>query len=182
MAVLQTILNLLVASPPSQPELVVPAAPTTYTVHPLTSEQLDEVLRLNLRCFQNGENYTKHTFSYLLDEPRTIAYRAVTPENEMVGFVFVMVNENGAGHLTTIGVAPEHRRRGVGDKLLGHVDRALAAKEIATAVLEVRVGNTGAQEMYRRAGYSVVQRIGNYYNNGEDCFLMMKPIAAEPPK
>ena len=41
-------------------------------------------------------------------------------------------------------------------------------------MLEVRVGNDGAQELYRNNGFNVVQRIVNYYNNGEDCFLMMK--------
>jgi [ribosomal protein S18]-alanine N-acetyltransferase len=45
-----------------------------------------------------------------------------------------------------------------------------------TLVLEVRVSNTAAQELYRKLGFSVVQRIARYYNNGEDCFLMMKAI------
>jgi ribosomal protein S18 acetylase RimI-like enzyme len=44
-------------------------------------------------------------------------------------------------------------------------------------MLEVRVGNYGAQQLYRRAGYHVVQRIAAYYNNGEDCYLMMKSLA-----
>jgi len=40
----------------------------------------------------------------------------------------------------------------------------------------VRVLNTSAQDLYRRIGYVVVQRIGKYYTNGEDCFLMMKSL------
>jgi ribosomal-protein-alanine N-acetyltransferase len=134
------------------------------------------VLRLNIRCFRNGDNYTKHTFAYLLNEPKTLSYRMITTQGEIVGFVFVMVNDNNAAHLTTIGVAPEHRRRRIAVRLLKHVERSLTQKEIGTLMLEVRVSNTGAQDLYRRLGYWTVQRIAKYYSNGEDCFLMMKAL------
>lgn len=177
MAVFETIRKFFVVPQASAPEEAVLAEPTTYNVRPLTSAQLDEVLRLNLRCFQNGENYTKHTFAFLLGEPGTLSLRAVDAAGQMVGFAFVMINENGAAHLTTIGVAPEHRRRGVAKKLLARLEKALEAKKVQTVVLEVRVGNVSAQSLYKLAGYCVVQRVGNYYNNGEDCFLMMKSLA-----
>lgn len=176
MAVLASIRNFFAPAGFAEPREVVPAPPTTYEVRPLTLDHLPEVSRLNVRCFQNGDNYTKHTFEYLLNEPRTLSYRVVTPSDVLVGFVFVMVNDNNAAHLTTIGVAPEHRRRGVAITLLRHIEHSLRSREIGTIMLEVRVGNEGAQELYRRFGYTVVQRIGKYYNNGEDCFLMMKSL------
>jgi ribosomal-protein-alanine N-acetyltransferase len=177
MAVFETIRKFFVPPQPCESGEVEPAPPTVYSVRLLTADQLDEVIRLNLRCFRNGENYTKHTFSFLLNEPGTISYRVVDAEGTMVGFAFVMINQNGAAHLTTIGVAPEHRRRGLAARLLAHLEKTLTAKQIQTIVLEVRVGNTDAQELYYKAGYNVVQRIANYYNNGEDCFLMMKSLA-----
>jgi len=176
MAVLQTLRNFFVPAEPAVAEIIVPAPPTVYDVRPLTHKNLKEVLRLNIRCFRDGENYTKHTFAYLLNEPKTLSYRVVTPTDEMVGFVVVMVNENGAGHLTTIGVAPEHRRRGLAHRLLIHTEEALRARAISTVMLEVRVGNTSAQRLYREHGYHIAQRIRKYYNNGEDGFLMMKPL------
>jgi ribosomal-protein-alanine acetyltransferase len=176
MAVLETILNFFGPAIPAEPETIVPAPPTTYEVRPLTMDHLPEVVRLNLRCFRNGDNYTKHTFEYLLNEPRTLSYRMVTPADALAGFVFVMVNDNNAAHLTTIGVAPEHRRRKIAARLLEHVEKSLVEREVGTVMLEVRVGNTFAQELYRRSGYMIVQRIGKYYNNGEDCFLMMKAL------
>lgn len=177
MAVLQTIRKLFVPFEVAEPETVVPAPPTTYGIHPLTDKHLNEVLRLNVRCFRNGENYTKHTFSYLLGEPRNLSYRVATAAGEMVGFVFVLVNEDGSAHLTTIGVAPEHRRRSLAKLLLLHVENALRTRGIFTIVLEVRVGNTAAQDLYRDVGYTVVQRLAKYYNNGEDCYLMVKSLA-----
>ena len=177
MAVLQTIRNFFVPPVAGEVEVIVEAPQTTYEVHPLTSSQLNEVLRLNVRCFRNGENYTKHTFNYLLGEPRNLSYRIVTAAGEMVGFVFVIVNEDGSAHLTTIGVAPEHRRRHLAQRLLTHVEDALRKRNVLTVVLEVRVSNTSAQKLYLAAGYTTVQRLASYYHNGEDCYLMMKSLA-----
>ena len=176
MAVLETLRSFFVPTAYAEPEVIVPAPICEYDIKPLTRDQLPEVLRLNIRCFRNGDNYTKHTFDYLLNQPKTLSYRTVTERGEMVGFAFVMVNENNAAHLTTIGVAPEHRRRGIAEKLLKHIEYALSERDVATVMLEVRVGNTVAQKLYRDAGYTVVQRIAKYYNNGEDCFLMMKAL------
>lgn len=175
MAVLQIIRNLFVSTEIAEPEAVVPAAPTVYEIHPLTEKHLKEVMRLNLRCFKKGENYTKHTFSYLLGEPTTLSYRIATPSEEIVGFIFVMTNQ-GTGHITTIGVAPEHRRRRLAQKMLQHAEESLKTREIATVSLEVRVSNIAAQSLYRDFGYTIVQRLNNYYNNGEDAFLMVKSL------
>ncbi len=176
MAVLETIRNFFVPAFFAEPEIIVPAPPMVYDIRPLTLAHLPEVLRLNIRCFRKGDNYTKFIFDYLLNEPRTLSYRMDTPAGEMVGFGFVMVKEHNAAHITTIGVAPEHRRRQIAARLIGRIEESLRKREIGTVMLEVRVSNLDAQQLYRRSGYMVVQRIGKYYNNGEDCFLMMKPL------
>ena len=151
MAVFQSIRNFLVPAIAAEPELIVPAPPTAYEIRPLTEKHLKEVLKLNLRCFKSGENYTKYTFSYLLNEPNTLSYRIITPSEQMVAFIFVMNNANGTGHITTIGVAPEHRRRGLANQLLKHTEEALRKRDINTLMLEVRVSNLSAQNLYKEA-------------------------------
>jgi [ribosomal protein S18]-alanine N-acetyltransferase len=158
-------------------ECVIPAPLTDYEIRPLTAKQLDEICRLNRRCFKQGENYNRHTLSYLLSEPRTLSYRATTtPAGEMTAFIFVTTAADGTGHITTIGVAPEHRRRGLAQRLLTHAENALRRRRISLVRLEVRVSNVAAQSLYRQLGYAVVQRLDGYYNNGEDGFLMVKSL------
>jgi len=176
MAVFQSIRDFFVPTTVFEPEIIVPAPPTRYEIRSLTDKHLKEVLKLNLRCFMAGENYTKYTFSYLLNEPKTLSYRMVTPNEQIVAFVFVMTNGDGTGHITTIGVAPEHRRRGLANKLLFHTEEALRKRNINTVMLEVRVSNLPAQNLYREFGYAAVQRLTGYYNNGEDGFLMVKSL------
>ena len=176
MAVLETIKSFFVPSPATADEVITAAPLTQYEIKHLTPNSLKEVLRLNLRCFTAGDSYNKHTLNYLLNESRTLSYQAVTPQGDLVAFAFVMMNPNGAAHLTTIGVAPEHRRRGIAERLLDHIENKLRRKDVGTIMLEVRVSNYGAQQLYRRKGFHVVQRIASYYNNGEDCYLMMKAL------
>jgi ribosomal-protein-alanine acetyltransferase len=157
-------------------ETIEPAPATTYSIRPLTEKQSKEVLKLNLRCFRNGENYTKYTFAYLFNEPRSISYQIATAGGEMAAFAFVLLNPDGAAHLTTIGVAPEQRRRGLASRLLNHLDEILRIKGVSTIVLELRVSNFEAKELYAEAGYTLVNRLTNYYSDGEDCFLMVKSL------
>ncbi|MFN6964408.1 MAG: ribosomal protein S18-alanine N-acetyltransferase [Pyrinomonadaceae bacterium] len=181
MAFLQTIRSLFSpAAARREPvvEVLAPAPPdTAYGLARLHGGNIKELVILNQRCFTNGDSYSRQTFNYLLDEPRTLGYQVRTESGEMAAFAFVMTDlDSGSAHLTTIGVAPEHRRRGLATKLLKHVERMLQAKGIGTLMLEVRVGNRGAQELYERAGYSIVQRIEKYYGNGEDGYLMIKSL------
>ncbi|MGI8469282.1 MAG: ribosomal protein S18-alanine N-acetyltransferase [Pyrinomonadaceae bacterium] len=177
MAVFQKILEFFTPLQP-EPEIIVSAPlAATYQIRPLTDKHLDEVLHLNRRCFKKGENYTKYTFSFLLSEPNTLSYRIASQTENMVAFIFVTVGEDGAGHITTVGVAPEHRRRGLARKLLAHVEEALKKRGISTICLEVRIDNIPAQMLYRHFGYAIVQKLPKYYNNGEDGFLMVKSLS-----
>lgn len=180
MAFLQVIRNIFIPFSSREADAVVPAPPTSYSVLPLAEKNLDDVIRLNFRCFENGENYTKHTFSYLLSQHNSVCLQVVTAESQMVAFLCVLLGEDGTGHITTIGVAPEHRRRGLGELLLGQLDEVLFKRGIRSVVLEVRNGNTAAQNLYKACGFTVVQRLAGYYNNGEDALLMVKALNNPP--
>jgi ribosomal-protein-alanine acetyltransferase len=148
----------------------------TFLIRPLTLSQIDELWQLDKRCFVNGEAYSRQTLEYLLGEPNNISFRAVLTSGAMIGFVIAMLEEDGTGHITTIGVAPEFRRRGIARRLLQKAEDAFRRRSVALMRLEVRAVNTGAQQLYQRAGYTTVQRLARYYSNGGDGLLMVKSI------
>jgi ribosomal protein S18 acetylase RimI-like enzyme len=147
-----------------------------YDVRPLTVAQLDECWRLDQRCFVDGEAYSRETFEYLLTSPESVSYRAVTPEGTMVGFIVGIVEPDATGHITTLGVAPEHRRRGVAQRMLLKVEEGFRRRGVRITRLEVRSVNTGAQDLYAKLGFSVTQRLPRYYSNGGDGLLMIKSL------
>lgn len=143
---------------------------------PLSLADLNELWQLDLRCFVDGEAYERETFRYLLSNPNTVSRQIRSAHNEMVAFAIAIVEPDGIGHITTVGVAPEHRRRGLARLLLLELERSLAARNVSTIRLEVRVDNSSAQNLYHSLGYSIVQRMGKYYSSGQDGYLMVKSL------
>ena len=153
-----------------------PASVFQYDIRPLTISQLDECWRLDQRCFVDGEAYSRETFDYLLTAPESVSYRAVTSGGIMVGFVIGLVEPDHTGHVTTVGVAPEHRRRHLAKRLMSEVEMGFRRRNVRLVRLEVRSLNSAAQRLYEGIGYTVTQRLPKYYSNGGDGLLMLKSI------
>lgn len=153
-----------------------PAPETRYFIKPLTKENLPELMRLSVRCFRGSETYNRETFDYLLSDPSVISYQMIAAKGEITAFVFIIDNKSLIAHITTIAVAPEHRKRGLARTLLAHAEKSLTAKGFESLMLEVRVSNTAAQNLYHDAGYVTIQKLNNYYLDGEDAFMMSKSL------
>jgi len=153
-----------------------PSWGASYDIRPLTISQLDECWRLDQRCFIDGEAYSRETFDYLLTAPESISFRAVTTGGVMAGFVIGLVEPDHTGHVTTVGVAPEHRRRNLAKRLMGQVEDGFRKRNVRLVRLEVRTLNAAAQKLYESLGYSITQRLPKYYSNGGDGLLMLKSL------
>jgi ribosomal protein S18 acetylase RimI-like enzyme len=161
---------------PMSDETVALSPDLGYDVRPLTVSQLDECWRLDQRCFVDGEAYSRDTFEYLLTAPECVAYRCVTSRGSMVGFVIGLVEPDHTGHITTIGVAPDHRRRNLAKRLMLRAEEGFRRRSVRLTRLEVRSINVFAQQLYLSLGYTVTQRLPKYYSNGGDGLLMVKSL------
>ena len=147
-----------------------------YDIRLLTISHLDECWRLDQRCFVDGEAYSRETFEYLLTATEAVAYRATTAAGSMVGFVIGLVEPDHTGHITTVGVAPDHRRRHLAKRLMAEVERGFKQRNVRIVRLEVRSLNIAAQKLYESLGYAITQRLPKYYSNGGDGLLMLKSL------
>ena len=186
MAVLKKIRSRWLSQTPQEPpssdyprlaDNVVSLAPDLrYDIRPLSISQLDECWRLDQRCFVDGEAYSRDTFEYLLTAPEAVSYRIVTHNGFMVGFVIGLIEPDHTGHITTVGVAPDHRRRHLANRLMLKVEEGFRRRNVRIVRLEVRSLNVSAQQLYLSLGYAVTQRLPKYYSNGGDGLLMVKSL------
>lgn len=146
------------------------------TLCPLTLADLNELWLLDLAVFTDGEAYERETFRHLLSNPRCVGRQVRRGGDEMVGFAIGLVEDGGIGHITTIGVGREFRRRNLARIMLLSLEQAFAVKGVTTVRLEVRTDNVAAQELYQQLGYAVTQRMKRYYSTGDDGYLMVKAI------
>jgi len=126
--------------------------------------------------------WPRYAFEQELSGNRLARYLVARAGDTVVAFagVWLMVDD---AHVTTFGVHPQWRRRGIGQQLLLAVAdeaRALGARRLT---LEVRVSNTAAQSLYERFGFEIVGRRPAYYtDDGEDAYIMTTPPLAHPPQ
>ena len=79
----------------------------------------------------------------------------------------------GEAQIYNIAIAPEFRRRGIGEALLMHLIDISSERGCSMVTLEVRAGNEAAMELYKKLGFKEVGRRKGYYaKGGEDAVLM----------
>jgi ribosomal protein S18 acetylase RimI-like enzyme len=153
------------------------------TIHRMTISDLNACWALDHRCFEDGEAYDRETFRYLLSNPYSVSYKIIGGRGIMLGFVVGLIERDGTGHVIALGVAPEQRRLGYARWLMECVEDGFRVNGVGTLRLEVRTTNIGAQRLYIKLGYVIVERMQNYYSNGDDGFLMVKSIIdLSPPE
>jgi len=83
--------------------------------------------------------------------------------------------------LLALAVLPAFQRRGIGSKLLAHVidvaERVAPASRISQLRLTVAEDNAGAQRLYARAGFHVVEGAATY-DRGQKALRMVRPLAS----
>jgi len=153
-----------------------PAISIEFSIEPMTEHDLLEVVEIeeasNLSPWGWDAYHTElqaGTNSLLL-VARLSTTDAISPG--IAGFIVARYMADEI-HVNNVAVRPEFRRRHIGERLLQTALSWGRAKRVAQAVLEVRAGNTSAQELYRACGFEVVGRRHRYYNSPvEDALLM----------
>ena len=83
-------------------------------------------------------------------------------------------------HITTIGVDPNQRGRGLGELLLLCMFDEAVARSANWLTLEVRVTNAAAQALYQKYGFTAHGTRKRYYSdNNEDALIMWSPALGE---
>lgn len=101
-------------------------------------------------------------------------------KDPVVGFagMWIMFDE---AHITTIGVHPDERGKGLGELMLVQLFIEAASRGAEMLTLEVRVSNDSAQALYRKYGFERQGVRRRYYSdNGEDAYIMWSPNIRRP--
>jgi ribosomal-protein-alanine N-acetyltransferase len=110
---------------------------------------------------------------FVLVSPNIVRLK-IDYDNQMIAFVAGDTRLNqGAGWIITLGVAPEWRRMGLGERLLAAAEQAMHMPALR---LTVRASNQAAIALYQKAGYHQVGVSSRYYVGGEDGLIFEKRI------
>ncbi|HEX5504386.1 MAG TPA: ribosomal protein S18-alanine N-acetyltransferase, partial [Thermomicrobiales bacterium] len=182
-----------------------------YYIEPMQQEDVPEVSQVERRCFTNPwptsayrrELRSPENNAYVVLRWRDPHPGGAAPGDErsrggLVRFPFARRGETAAtkspiygfagmwvmldeAHVTTIGVAPGHRGRSLGEYLFITMIEEAIRRRARWVTLEVRVSNAAAQGLYEKYGFTRQGLRKRYYSdNGEDAHIMWSPDLTDP--
>jgi len=133
------------------------------------------------------EDYPFFFYKSILDnfnEAFLVAYLKDKPE-KLVGYIMWRVERTPSkhslrlinkGHLVSIAVSSDSRRKGVASALLSKSMPAILKHQLKEYVLEVRVTNYGAIKLYEKFNYKTEGIKKKYYKDGENAYFMVYKV------
>lgn len=138
------------------------------TIRPFHCNDLPRILTIERQC--HAYPWSEEIFREEMATAHSRLWVCVDGE-EIAGFL-CWWTISGEIEIQNVATALRHRRKGVGRSLLAAVLAAASREGISRALLEVRVGNLGAIDLYREFGFSDCGTRRCYYPDGEDALLM----------
>jgi ribosomal-protein-alanine N-acetyltransferase len=129
---------------------------------------LESILQIEKQSFPKSP-YDWTTFlnlHYLYAETFLVYVDTIPGQKEEQILGYVIFSQDG--HIISIAVFPQHRRKGVGTQLL---QRVMKTPRIKKVWAEVRRSNQGAQTFYFKMGFQITDRVPNYYGT-EDALII----------
>jgi ribosomal-protein-alanine N-acetyltransferase len=137
------------------------------------------VMEINLRTLP--EHYSDYFYESLLEElPEAFIVAEIS--GKMVGYIMCKIEHGFSnfkklgfvkkGHVVSVAVIDEHRRKGYGSVLVDEAVKGVKTIQGSELYLEVRCSNNDAVRLYEKLGFSIIQRLKAYYRDGEDAYVM----------
>jgi ribosomal-protein-alanine N-acetyltransferase len=158
----------------------------TFKLRKFTLNDLKRITYINRACLP--ENYSDYFFVDLHRKfPETFI---IAEENgEVVGYIlcrietglssFVLRGLMKKGHVVSVAVLPQHRRKGIGRALVTKAMENMQLYKAKQCFLEVRVTNTPAINLYKKLGFQVSRTMRTYYADGTDAYVMTRKLSFE---
>ncbi len=148
-----------------------------------TIEDLEAVIEVNEK--ELPEDYPYFFYKSILDNYPEAFLVACNNDEKVIGYTMWRVEKAPAnhslkfvnkGHLVSIAVFKKYKRLGVASALLANSLKNLKKYKIHEFVLEVRVSNYTAINLYKKFNFATHSIKEKYYRDGENAYYMtLKP-------
>lgn len=133
---------------------------------------IKRVLEIETSCFNDP-----YPPSILIDIYNLGAgFLVAQQDNMVVGYIIFWIRYEDEGHIISLAVDKEYRRKNIGSQLVDYAIDIFNKCNVREIKLEVRVGNRGAREFYKECSFEEKEVLKNYYEDGEDAVMMRKAL------
>jgi ribosomal-protein-alanine N-acetyltransferase len=140
------------------------------TVRPFEFDDSRELLEMEETIFNEP-----NPLLYAMIESRPMeGFIVAEEEGEIIGYLLGTLLMDEA-RILLIAVKDKHRRRGIGSRLVKEYVESVTGRA-SMIRLEVRTSNLAAQTFYFKLGFRFIGMVNNYYRNGDNAYIMVKPM------
>ncbi|MCL4430327.1 MAG: GNAT family N-acetyltransferase [Chloroflexi bacterium] len=155
----------------------------TFTLRKFVPDDLQSVMQINRVCLP--ENYTDFFFVDLHQRfPET--FIVAEEDGKVAGYIMCRIEVGLSnfglgglvrkGHVVSIAVMPQGRRKGIASALIKRALEGMEYYKAKQGFLEVRVTNEAGISLYKKLGFEITRTINGYYSDGEDAYVMTKRL------
>lgn len=144
------------------------------TLRDYRDEDFDMLWAIDQACFPPGIAYSEAELAHYVR--RSGAFTIIAEVHGETGGFIVAEAKRSQGHLITLDIKQEFRRKGIGSKLMFAAEARLKNSGCELSLLEAAVNNLSALAFYKRHGYVVLKTIPRYYDGKLDALLMGKRL------
>ncbi|MDI6897717.1 ribosomal protein S18-alanine N-acetyltransferase [Methanocella conradii] len=139
-------------------------------IRPFELDDSREILEIEEAVF-----HEPNPLLYAMIESRPMEGFIVAEEGgEVVGYLLGALYMDEA-RILLLAVKEGYRRRGIGSMLVKeYIDSVRGRASMVR--LEVRASNLAAQTFYFKQGFKFLGMVSNYYRNGDNAYIMVKPM------
>lgn len=135
----------------------------------------EDLYRIDSACFEREISYSRRELNHYISQRGSLTLVA-EDQGKPIGFIIVRREAGRCGHVITIDILPEHRRQGIGSRLMAEAESWLARRGARAVYLETAADNLAAIDFYRKLGYLEAGRISGYYQGRRDALRMAKQL------
>ena len=140
---------------------------------------LDALVKLENELF-TVDRIHRRSFKRWLNAPDTI-FQVVLLNQLLIGYGLVLCNRGTKlARLYSIAVSSQVQGKGIGGRLIQHLEELARNQQRLFMRLEVARSNSAAYQLYVAMGYRVFGQYLDYYENHEDAICMQKTIYTAP--
>ena len=138
----------------------------------MNDSHVSQVAQLEKLCF--ADPWSEKSIASELTNP--LSDWLVAVEVDTVAGYIGSQSVMGESDMMNVAVAPEYRRRGVGEALVSALAEVLKEQGNESLALEVRASNIPAIALYEKLGFAQVGRRPGYYRNPREDALILKKM------
>ena len=153
------------------------AAAEAFRLREYRTSDIGRLCEIDAACFPTRVAFRPEEMRATLEQHGAFAIVAQTRTDEIAGFIVAAQAKPNRGHIVTVDVRPDFRRRGLGEQLMLAASEQLAEAGVEAVRLETAVGNRAAQGLFRKLGFERTARAEAYYPDGSDAWAMEKRLS-----